>query len=690
MNYGLEKYQHLLDNCRHLVYQNPRKAIELAKAAEKLALQQGNGYSAEKARHLMLTGLIQSGQFLPALEQAYLLLNQIKDDHNHSWISQLHLAISQCLQHAGQYGEAVNSLYRAREMAKTQALPNLVGRCYLQLASLMLESQQFESALNVMRQLKHEVNLEDLEPELVAELTYFHGLCWLGCGRLEQAQHNFESAQQQAETHKMAAGLLKNELKLAHLLGLKQSWDQALGVVSHAVKRALELGNVPLLVECFVQRADIQERVGLPDDAIHSLKKALFFMKGRQTRQTERVHESLSILFKQCKNLFQANEHLEMALKLTRSLSVKENSISLEAMQMKLDYDRRQQETEAEQQRAEHLLQQNQQLSLINALGTQVSSSLDAEKVVELMYRELSNYMGCDQCAVALLAEDEQGKKVLDYRYLVTLGQWDKPFRQPLNLKNRLDLECMTSGECIWENQTEGDYRSVVMIPLMDAGKAFGLFRVQAKESEQFNQSQINFIQAMPAFLSIAIKNCLIHEQHQNFTRGVIAEKEAMAFLAQHDSLTNLLNRMGLEKRFDEWTTHSNPRFALMYVDLDNFKRINDCYGHMVGDQVLKILATRMKNSVRETDLVARIGGDEFVILLNDISSPKDAHKVVAAIREKIKAGISLTNLSLNTSASIGVARFPLHGTSIEQLLVAADQAMYSIKHDHKDGVVYL
>ena len=119
---------------------------------------------------------------------------------------------------------------------------------------------------------------------------------------------------------------------------------------------------------------------------------------------------------------------------------------------------------------------------------------------------------------------------------------------------------------------------------------------------------------------------------------------------------------------------------ALLYVDLDHFKQVNDTYGHAVGDLLLQAVANRLKGCVRETDSVARIGGDEFVVLLDSVQEPDDAGIVSDKIRYVLNQPLRLDGHSLSILPSIGIALYPEHGSEETQLFKHADEAMYAVK----------
>lgn len=157
--------------------------------------------------------------------------------------------------------------------------------------------------------------------------------------------------------------------------------------------------------------------------------------------------------------------------------------------------------------------------------------------------------------------------------------------------------------------------------------------------------------------------------------------EERLRYLAGHDVLTGLCNRIRFEDRLQHAITRArreNRTFALLFLDLDGFKEINDTYGHHKGDEVLVTIAQRLSGVLRDSDSTARMGGDEFAALLEGDISTGDAR----AVAEKIITAIDtpLPGLALSVSASVGMALYPWDGTDADTLLRCADQAMYRAK----------
>jgi diguanylate cyclase (GGDEF)-like protein len=188
-----------------------------------------------------------------------------------------------------------------------------------------------------------------------------------------------------------------------------------------------------------------------------------------------------------------------------------------------------------------------------------------------------------------------------------------------------------------------------------------------------------------------------IHDRDGRLTGGVIVFHDAsmarssideMSRRAQYDALTKLPNRDLFKERLQQAILMAARRrscLAVLFLDLDGFKRINDIHGHDLGDEVLKSVAARLQATLRKSDTVGRLGGDEFVILLTEISHAADADisaaKVLAELRKPHQIGGHLLDLT----ASIGISTYPEGGTDADGLLKHADLAMYRAKRYARD-----
>ncbi|ALO44965.1 diguanylate cyclase domain-containing protein [Pseudohongiella spirulinae] len=168
--------------------------------------------------------------------------------------------------------------------------------------------------------------------------------------------------------------------------------------------------------------------------------------------------------------------------------------------------------------------------------------------------------------------------------------------------------------------------------------------------------------------------------------RDITALKQAeeeLRFLAHHDPLTGLTNRHLFNDRLEtalRAAEREHRPLALLYLDLNDFKRINDGWGHEAGDYVIKDIARRLESGLRKSDTIGRIGGDEFTILLTDVSEPSSVDASMVKIRRILEVPIEYKGEHFRVGCSIGVARYPEDGDTARQLLNTADSRMYADK----------
>lgn len=168
--------------------------------------------------------------------------------------------------------------------------------------------------------------------------------------------------------------------------------------------------------------------------------------------------------------------------------------------------------------------------------------------------------------------------------------------------------------------------------------------------------------------------------------------EDKLRHLAHHDALTDLPNRHYFQNRLDQALSHAKrrgTRLGLLFLDLDNFKNVNDSLGHQIGDELLQRVSERLYKSLRRYDVIARHGGDEFLVLVEDIEDPLELKHVTDHIRESLRKPIRISNHEFNTSVSIGISIYPENGQTRDSLLRNADVAMYEAKKNGRNRVAF-
>ncbi|SOC42569.1 sensor domain-containing protein [Ureibacillus acetophenoni] len=172
----------------------------------------------------------------------------------------------------------------------------------------------------------------------------------------------------------------------------------------------------------------------------------------------------------------------------------------------------------------------------------------------------------------------------------------------------------------------------------------------------------------------------------QILVRDVTAKKnyqQQLEYLAYHDPLTGLSNRRYFTEQINrelEQDANDSKILGIMYIDLDRFKAINDSLGHEIGDQLLKQFAIRLKESVRNSDIICRVGGDEFLVLLNGLNNKNDAAIIASKLNNESKKPFIINNTKIEISSSIGISLFPQDGIDSKKLIQRSDEALYKAK----------
>jgi diguanylate cyclase (GGDEF)-like protein len=187
----------------------------------------------------------------------------------------------------------------------------------------------------------------------------------------------------------------------------------------------------------------------------------------------------------------------------------------------------------------------------------------------------------------------------------------------------------------------------------------------------------------LTATTAVVLWTVLLRRQVRLQTRLLRDSERRFRTMAEHDALTGLANRAYLHEQLGlaiEQARHKGHSMGLMMLDLDHFKQVNDNMGHQVGDQLLCVIADRIRTSVRRSDIVARMGGDEFVILLTEMRNEAEASLIAAKLVASVAVPAEIGMIEITVSASVGICTFPAGGTSMESLLQHVDEAMYRAK----------
>ncbi|MBL7158613.1 MAG: sensor domain-containing diguanylate cyclase [Candidatus Omnitrophica bacterium] len=226
------------------------------------------------------------------------------------------------------------------------------------------------------------------------------------------------------------------------------------------------------------------------------------------------------------------------------------------------------------------------------------------------------------------------------------------------------------------EEKLDGGFSSLIAVPLSIENKIIGILRVDSNQRSAFSQSDLRFLDIIADLSSVALENSILYEKVKDF--------------AIHDSLTGLFVHSYFKERLRDETgrsLRSGAEFSLIMLDLDDFKKFNDQYGHRVGDLILKHVTSTLKAFFKKEAVICRYGGEEFAVILPHCDKD-EALKLAENLRKKIESSpLTIRKKTIKIAASIGIASLPLEAKTPNELLVLVDSRLYKAKEKGKNRV---
>ena len=332
-----------------------------------------------------------------------------------------------------------------------------------------------------------------------------------------------------------------------------------------------------------------------------------------------------------------------------------------------------------------HLARQFNALTVFSDIDRFILSTPDLDQIPTMVLTRMRNIIPCDIVAIAITDCDAPESA---QRYISTYDNDDKFIKErivlsdadkQLLLDNPDELHSDSSQELI-ELMPLARYgaSTVYILPVIFEKNIYGMIGLGYRNHAGASNEDLTFGRDLADRLAV--------------TFSIAARDEELYTQTHYDVLTGLPNRQLLKDRLSQEIIHAkreNKTVAVLYIDLDHFQKINDAYGHAVGDQLLRSTAERLRGCVRETSTIARLSGDEFTVILPGIDTPIDVGHVAENIIRALAEPFNINNNDNYISASIGIALYPTDGSNVDDLVKNADTAMCRAKKNGRDRYLF-
>ena len=592
---------------------------------------------------------------------------------NYSFIQQFDKAI--------EYG--MEGIELAEKCCNYQALNSIKNN----MSITYVEIGEFEKAKALLEQIANLPNINANHNKIVnlmnlAECERELGNYEISLGYLESS---LEIAKSFATT--LIPGVLEQMGRTYCAKGLYNIADEKF---QESINISRETDQKLCLNEALLYWSEVDLKVGRYKEAIIKLKEVEENIEiVNSIRNNNKIYSNISLAYKNIGDYENAYLYLEKVNMLQKEIFNKTRRESIKNLDKK---------REEEESKLYKFLYN--QMEVLYSVGQRITANLNRKNIYKIIAEEIKNLIQCDVLQISLINDE---KKTLEYKLCMKLE--DKLEMPPINLddENRFGVYAINHKQEILINDLKREYykyfnnfeefieklaeeqsrtlerfsQSLIFVPIMIDSKVIGVIGVQAYEKNAFTLKDVNTLKVLSTYVGIALENSRLYKE--------------IKYRANYDVLTKIFNRREAlrksEKIYNKVKKYYDSYWVMM-VDVDNFKKINDTYGHQTGDKVLASIAKVIKESIRECDIVGRYGGEEFIVIVKD---DKNSYLKIA---ERIRNNVENTvinigeNEIIKVTSSIGITKMDATDKTFQQIISEADKALYEAKNSGKNKVV--
>jgi diguanylate cyclase (GGDEF)-like protein len=611
----------------------------------------------------------------------------------------------------GRYDDAIEQFAEGLKKAREMDLKSDAGRFLVNLGEVSLLMGDTDQALSFESEAEGLI-LKDMAGDSRYAIDVYYNLAEAQSksGRMEDAERSYRRSLETATMVGNTVSEVEARVRLGSILAGRGHEAEALAVIEEAYRLSRSCGFALQEVGSLIACGRIELSLGRLEEATHHFEMAVEVADShRMGDLLPPALESLSTAKAAMNRFDEAYRDLQKSVEAAHAWSSSEAARMLAELAAGYRLEKVKREAQVEKVRREGLESANERLRIVTRIGRSLTQSLEPRDILTRMWSELSTSIDLKSLGFGIYSPDS-GE--IEFPGLIESGVLQKASSVFLSDESSLAALCVREKRILYYATSDearsalGDKptitfgsvpvrsETILYLPLFRENDIVGVMTVQSARDHAYSDDIIEMLEAVALFTAIAVENARILIRLNESNQTISGEKEqvekvalASSWLAEHDSLTGLANRRFLERILDEnirLATLEDNSIVVFFVDLDDFKRVNDAYGHDAGDRVLVAVAVRLVSVFRDGDYVARVGGDEFVVVAPGVKDMTSIASMADKVVKSLNEPLSITEGPVSVSISVGVALFPEHGHSSRELINRADEAMYLIKRTGK------
>ena len=687
-----------------------RAAKDMADTIYRMAEERGSFYWQALSRYLAGFCTYNLSEYDSAMQE-FEHGQRIAREHGlQNLVVKFHNGYGAIYDRLGRYDQAVAEFAEGLKGAREMGLTSDVAHFLVNIGEASLLMGDAAQALALETQA--EAMIAQLPDEQRFPIDVYYNLAQAQArnGLMEEAERSYRRSLDVATSCGNAISEVEARVCLAAILADRGQQEEGLAVTYEALRLSRTCGFALQEVACLLECGRIEQAMGHLDDATTHFEQAVEVAESHHMGDLlPPALESLSSARAAAGRFEEAYQFLLKSVTTARAWSSSEAARKLAELATGYRLEKVQHEAEMERIRREGLESAVERLRLVTRIGRSLTQSLEPRDILMRMWRELSAAIDLTWLGIGVYSPDSG---IIEFPGLIEAGVMQQASSVFVNDEFSLASLCVREKRVL-SYETAADARAAVhatklitfehapatvetimYFPLFREDEVVGVLTVQSERPHAYSSDVVELLEAVASFTAIAVENARIMIRLNELNQTISGEKEqverealASSWLADHDSLTGLSNRRVLERILEEsikTAQLAGSRLVVFFVDMDDFKDVNDTWGHDAGDRALVEVSRRLVSVFREADHIARVGGDEFVVvapgLRKEGSIEQMARKLVGAFGQPIM----IAEGAIPLSVSVGVAVFPEDGMTSRELISHADSAMYAIKRTGK------